>query len=50
MPYRVRGRAVQHLKNGRWLTKQKCSSHENAEKAMHLLEGVKHGWTPTGGK
>ncbi len=50
MPYKVRGSAVYHLKNGRWLTKQKCSSPENAKKAMALLQGVEHGWHPTGAK
>lgn len=48
MPYRVRGKSVQHLKNGRWITKQKCSSHDNAIKAMRLLYMVEAGGKPTG--
>jgi hypothetical protein len=48
MPYKVKGSAVYHLKNGKWSKKQQCSSHANAVKAMSLLEGVEHGWKPTG--
>lgn len=43
MPYQVRGKAVYHLKNGRWVVKQRCDSHENALAAMRLLEGLEHG-------
>ncbi len=50
MPYRVRGNAVYHMKGGRWLKKQQCSSPEAAQKAMNLLQGIKHGWKPTGDK
>ena len=50
MPYKVKGKAVYHLKGGKWSVKQQCTSHENAVKAMNLLQGVEHGWKPTGGK
>ena len=49
MPYKVKGKAVYHLKNGKWSKKQQCSSHENALKAMRLLHGVEHGMKPRGG-
>jgi len=48
MPYQVRGKAVYHKKGGRWVKKQQCTSHENAVKAMNLLQGVEHGWQPSG--
>ena len=50
MPYKVKGSAVYHLKGGKWVKKQQCSSHENAVKAMNLLRGVEHGWEPTNKK
>ena len=49
-PYKVKGAAVYHMKGGRWVKKQQAKSHENAIKAMHLLQGVEHGWKPTGKK
>ncbi len=42
MPYRVRGKNVQHLKNGRWITKQRATSVEKAKAAMRLLEAIEH--------
>ena len=48
MPYKVEGKNVLHEKGGKWSIKQKCSSHENALKAMRLLQGIEHGkWHPT---
>lgn len=47
MPYKVEGKKLLHFKNGHWSVKQTAKSHDNAIKAMHLLEGVEHGWVPT---
>jgi len=32
-----------HFKNGKWSVKQVAKSHENAMKAMALLQGLEHG-------
>jgi hypothetical protein len=48
MPYKVKGSDVYHFKNGVWSIKQHCSSPAAAHSAMNLLEGVEHGWHPTG--
>ena len=48
MPYKVVGNKVMHKKGGKWSTKQTCGSHEAAVDAMQLLQGIKHGWKPTG--
>lgn len=48
MPYRVKGSNVEHFKNGSWSVKQKCESPAAAHAAMRLLQGVEHGWKPTG--
>lgn len=50
MPYRRRGKTVQHKKGGKWSTKQVCASPAAAQRAMNLLRGVEHGWKPTGKK
>ena len=50
MPYKVMGKAVYHQKGGKWVKKQQCSSHENALKAVRLLQGVEHGWKPAQSK
>jgi len=50
MPYKIEGNKVLHFKNGKWSVKQTCSSHGAAEAAMRLLQGVEHGWKPTGEK
>jgi len=50
MPYRVEGSNVMHKKGGKWSVKQHCKSHAAAVRAMNLLRGVEHGWTPTEGK
>jgi hypothetical protein len=42
MPYKVIGKAVYHLKNGKWKKKQQCGSPEKAQAAMRLLEAVEH--------
>jgi len=47
-PYKIKGKAIYHLKGGRWIKKQQCSSVENAKAALRLLMGVEHGWKPTG--
>ena len=46
MPYKVSGNKVLHFKDGKWSTKQTCGSHEAAEKAIKLLQGIEHGWKP----
>lgn len=43
MPYKVEGNNLMHFKNGKWSVKQRATSHENAVKAMRLLEGLEHG-------
>lgn len=48
MPYKVIGNKVYHKKGGTWSVKQTAKSHANALAAMHLLQGVEHGWKPTG--
>ena len=50
MPYKVEGNNVLHQVGGTWKVKQKCSSHANAVSAMRLLQGIEHGWKPTGKK
>lgn len=50
MPYKVKGAAVYVKRGDRWVKKQQTSSPENAQKAMNLLNAVKHGWEPTGKK
>jgi hypothetical protein len=43
MPYKVVGQNLMHEKDGKWSVKQHCTSHENAVKAMQLLQGLEHG-------
>lgn len=50
MPYKRVGKTIYHKKGGKWSVKQTASSVENAKSAMRLLQGVEHGWTPTGKK
>jgi hypothetical protein len=42
MPYKRAGKNVMHLKNGKWSIKQRCSSVENAEAAIRLLNAKEH--------
>ena len=37
MPYKVSGKKVMVKKNDKWKTKQTCTSHANAVKAVGLL-------------
>jgi hypothetical protein len=46
MPYKIEGSDVMHFKGGKWSVKQHCSSHENAVKALRLLQMVEHGGKP----
>ena len=48
MPYKIKGKQLLHFKQGHWSVKQTATSHDNAVKAMRLLEGIEHGWSPTG--
>ncbi len=48
MPYRRRGKVVQHKKAGKWVKKQTAGSEAAAKRALNLLRGVEHGWKPTG--
>jgi len=48
MPYRRVGKVVQHKKGGKWSKKQTAKSIPAAKRALNLLRGVEHGWTPTG--
>ena len=50
MPNRRKGRIIYHKKGGRWRIKQRCKSVANAKRALRLLQGVAHGWRPTGRK
>lgn len=50
MPYKRVGSVVYHKKGGKWSVKQKCKSPAAAKAAIRLLQGVKHGWKPTGVK
>lgn len=50
MPYKTEGSNLLHFKDGKWKVKQHCSSPAAAEGARRLLEGVEHGWKPTGKK
>lgn len=48
MPYRRVGKTIQHKKGGKWSKKQTATSIPKAKRAINLLRGVEHGWTPTG--
>lgn len=48
MPYRRVGKTIQHKKGGKWTKKQTAKSVPAAKRALNLLRGVEHGWTPTG--
>ena len=49
MPYKVSGNKVMHQVGGKWKVKQTCGSHEAAQAAMRLLQGIEHSdWKPTG--
>jgi hypothetical protein len=48
MPYKVSGNKVMHKKGLKWSVKQTCRSHAAAVDAMQLLQGIEHGWHPTG--
>ncbi len=39
MPYKIAedGMTIMHKKDGKWEVKQKCTSKENAKKALRLL-------------
>lgn len=50
MPYKIIGNAIYHQKGGKWSIKQRCASPEKAKSALRLLQGVEHGWKPTGKK
>lgn len=50
MPYKVQGNRVLHFKGGKWKVKQTCRSNAAAKSALRLLQGVEHGWKPTGKK
>lgn len=43
MPYKVEGSNLLHRVDGKWSVKQHCDNHENAVKAMQLLQGLEHG-------
>lgn len=50
MPYKRKGKTIYSKASGKWKVKQTCRSVESAKKAMRLLQGVEHGWKPTGAK
>lgn len=50
VPYKRVGNVVYHKKGGKWSVKARCRSASAAEAQVHLLQGVEHGWKPTGKK
>jgi len=48
MPYKRIGKTIYHKKDGKWKVKQVAGSVEKAKRALRLLQGVEHGWKPTG--
>jgi len=50
MPYKIVVSTVMHKKGGKWSKKQTASTHDKAVKTLRLLQGIEHGWTPTGKK
>lgn len=48
MPYKRIGASIYHKKGGSWKVKQKAKSVDAAKRAMSLLQGIEHGWKPTG--
>lgn len=42
MPYKLVGNKIMHKKDGKWSIKQKCSSRENAIKALRLLYAIEN--------
>lgn len=52
MPYMVRKQGeewvvVKEVSPGKWKVKSHHDSKVKAEKQRRLLEGIRHGWTPT---
>ena len=47
MPYRRKGKVIQHKVGGKWRKKAKAKSVKSGKKMMNLLRGVSHGWRPT---
>jgi len=43
MPYKIKGSKILHKKGGKWSVKQTCKSHENAVRALGLLQGLESG-------
>jgi hypothetical protein len=50
MPYKRKGKIIYHKKGGKWKVKQRAKSIKSAIRAMRLLQGLEHGWKPTGKK
>jgi len=50
MPYEIRSEDGKHcIYNKDTGSKKAChDSKEEAERQIHLLEGIEHGWKPTG--
>lgn len=46
MPYKIKGKEVLHLKDGKWKLKQTAHSHAKAVGTVRLLQGIEHGWKP----
>ena len=52
MPYRINphdNKVIDHFKGGHWSIKQRCSSPDNAQSALRLLNMKEHGVVPKGG-
>jgi len=47
MPLKRVGKTIYHKVGGKWKKKQTCNSIEAAKRALRLLQGIEHGWTPT---
>lgn len=50
MPYRVKGKNVEHYKGGKWKVKQTCSTPQNAYAALALLRSLEKRETGKKGK
>lgn len=49
MPYKRVGKNILHKKDG-WKVKQKGKTIRSTKRAMRLLQGIEHGWSPTRGR
>lgn len=48
MPYKRKGNVVYKKVGGKWKVKSHCKSAKAAAAQIRLLQGVEHGWKPSG--